>query len=156
MSDRQKFMFFAYNFSCNIISFVHLVITLNCISFGHLVIATSVVTIPLTTPAFYHYTASTDYRRKRSSVHFRAGVNEVSFTVIIRDERLVELDEEFYIELEIPPSAAASCSVVKASPDNATVIIQDDDGECCLKCYKVEHNQSILNAINVPLNITAL
>ena len=58
-------------------------------------------------------------------MHFRAGMNEVSFTVSIHDERLVELDEEFYIELEIPPSAAASCSVVKASPDNATVIIQD-------------------------------
>ena len=89
-------------------------------------------------------------------MHFLAGVNEVSFTVTIRDERLVELDEEFYIELEIPPSAAASCSVVKASPDNATVIIQDDDGECCLKCCNVEHNQNILTAINVHLNITAL
>ena len=89
-------------------------------------------------------------------MHFQAGMNEVSFTVTIRDERLVEVDEEFYIELEIPPSAAASCSVVKASPDNATVIIQDDDGECCLKHCKVEHNQSILIAINVHLNITAL
>ena len=89
-------------------------------------------------------------------MHFRAGMNEVSFTVSIHDERLVELDEEFYIELEIPPSAAASCSVVKASPDNATVIIQDDDGECCLKRCKAEHNQSILNTIHVPFNITAL
>ena len=69
-------------------------------------------------------------------MHFPAGVNEVSFNVTIRDERLVEPDEEFYIELEIPLSAATSCSVVKASPDNATVIIRDDDGECCLKCCK--------------------
>ena len=149
-------MFFAYYFLCNNISFVRLVITVNCISFGHLVIATSVVTIPLTTPAFYHFTASSDYRRKRSSVHFRAGVNEVSFTVTIRDERLVEFDEEFYIELEIPPSAATSCGVVKASPDNATVIIRDDDGECCFKRCKAEHNQNILIATNVPLDITAL
>ncbi len=89
-------------------------------------------------------------------MYFRAGVNEVSFTVAIRDERLIEFDEEFYIELEIPSSAATSCSVVKASPDNATVIIRDDDGECCPKRCKAEHNQNILIAINVCLNITAL
>ena len=89
-------------------------------------------------------------------MYFRAGVNEVTFTVTIRDEGLVELDEEFYIELAISSSAATSCGVVKASPDNATVIIRDDDGECCLKRCKAEHNQNILIAINVPLNITAL
>ncbi len=89
-------------------------------------------------------------------MYFRAGVNEVTFTVTIRDDGLVELDEEFYIELEIPSAAAISCSVVKASPDNATVIIRDDDGECCLKRCKAEHNQNILIAINVHLNIAAL
>ena len=68
-------------------------------------------------------------------MYFRAGVNQVTFTVTIRDEGLVEPDEEFYIELEIP-SAAANRGVVKASPDNATVIIRDDDGECCLKRCK--------------------
>jgi len=76
-------------------------------------------------------------------VYFRAGVNEVSFTVTIRDERLVEVDEEFYIELEIPSAAATSCNVVKDLPDNATVIIRNDDGECCLKRCKAEHNQNI-------------
>ena len=85
-------------------------------------------------------------------MYFRAGVNQVTFTVTIRDEGLVESAEEFYIELEIPPSAATSCSVVKASPDNATVIIRDDDGECCLKRCKAEHNQNILIAISVHLN----
>ena len=89
-------------------------------------------------------------------MYFQAGVNQVSFTVTIRDLGLVELDEEFYIELEIPSAAATSCSVVKASPDNATVIIRDDDGECCLKHCKAEHNQNILIAINVHLNTTAL
>ena len=88
-------------------------------------------------------------------MHFPARVNQVTFTVTILDEGLIESDEEFYIELEIP-SAAASYSVVKGSRDNATVIIQDDDGECCLKRCKAEHNQNILIAIIVPLNITAL
>ena len=113
-------------------SLVNLVTTVNCYSS---------VTIPLTIPVFYHPSASTDYNKlSRKSVNFRAGVNEVSFTVTIRDERLVEPDEEFYIELEIPPSAATSCSVVNGSLDNATVIIQNDDGECCLKRCKAEHN----------------
>ena len=120
-------------------SFVHLVTTVNCYSS---------VTIPLTIPVFYHPSATSDYsRRYRTAVYFRAGVNEVSFTVTIRDERLIELDEEFYIELEIPSAAATSCSVVKGSHDNATVIIRDDDGKCCLKHCKVEHNQNILIAI---------
>ncbi len=88
-------------------------------------------------------------------MYFRGGVNEVSFTVTIRDNRLVEPTEEFYIELEIP-SAAASRSIVKDLPDNATVFIRDDDGECCLKHCKAEHNQNFLIAINVHLNITAL
>ena len=80
-------------------------------------------------PVFYHSAATSDYsRRSRSSVSFPTGKNQVTFTVAIRDEGLVESDEAFYIELEIPPSSA-SRSVVKASPDNATVIIQDDDGE---------------------------
>ena len=78
---------------------------------------------------------------------FPARVNQITFTVTIRDEGLVESDETFYIELEIP-SAAASSNVIKASPDNATVIIQDDDGECCLKRCKAEHNQNILIATN--------
>ncbi len=82
-------------------------------------------------------------------MHFRAGVNEVSFTVTIRDEGLVEVDEEFYIELEIP-SSAANRGVVKASHDNATIVIEDDDGECCLKHCKAEHNQ------NINVNITVL
>ena len=88
-------------------------------------------------------------------MYFQAGKNEVTFTVAIRDEGLVESNEEFYIELEIP-SAAANRGVVKDLPDNATVIIRDDDGECCPKRCKAEHNQTILIAINVPLNITAL
>ena len=100
-------------------------------------------------PIFYHSAATSDYsRRSRSSVSFPSRVNEVTFTVPIRDEGLVEPDEEFYIELEIPSAAATSCSVVKGSLDNATVIIRDDDGECCLKRCKAEHNQNILIAIN--------
>ena len=119
----------------------------------------SSVTISLhwakTFSAFYHPSAPSDYTRLRRSVYFPARVNQVTFTVTIRDEGLVELDEEFYIELEIP-SSATNRGVVTDLPDNATVNIRDDDGECCLKRCKAEHNQNILIAINVHLNITAL
>ena len=71
---------------------------------------------------------------------FRGGVNEVSFTVTIRDERLVESAEEFYIDLEIP-SSAANRGVIKDdnSPSTVTVIIFNDDGECssCALCTTV-------------------
>ena len=119
----------------------------------------SSVTISLhwakTFPAFYRPSANADYSRLRSSVYFRAGVNQVTFSVAIRDEGLAEPNEEFYIELEIP-SSAANRGVVMDFPYNATVIIQDDDGECCLKRCKAEHNQNILVAANVHLDITAL
>ena len=62
-------------------------------------------------------------------MHFRAGVNQVSFTVTIRDEGLFESDEEFYIDLEIP-SAAANLGVIKGNVASATVTILNDDGEC--------------------------
>ena len=112
-----------HNFLCNSISFVHFVITVNCYSS-----TTISLSWAKTIPAFYHPPDPSDYSRPRSSVYFPARVNEVSFTVTIRDERLDESDEEFYIELEIP-SAYANRGVVKASPDNATVIILNDDGE---------------------------
>ena len=64
-------------------------------------------------------------------MYFPARVNEVSFTVTIRDEGQGELNEEFYIDLEIP-SSTANLGVIKddSSPSTATVTILDDDGEC--------------------------
>ena len=64
-------------------------------------------------------------------MYFPVGLNEVFFTVTILDERLVESAEEFYIDLEIP-SSAANLGVIKDdnSPSTVTVTIFDDDGEC--------------------------
>ena len=79
-------------------------------------------------PTFYHPLANSDYsHRSRSSVSFPAGTNEATFTLTIRDDGLIESDEEFYIELEIK-SSAANRGVTKHS-DNAKVIIFDDDSE---------------------------
>ena len=62
-------------------------------------------------------------------MHFPAGVNEVTFTVTILDERLIEPDEDFYVDLEIP-SSAAKRGVIKDSPSTVTLTIVNDDGEC--------------------------
>ena len=62
-------------------------------------------------------------------MYFRAGVNQVTFTVAIRDEGLVEPDEDFYIDLEIP-SSAANLGVIEGNVTLATVTILNDDGEC--------------------------
>ena len=94
-------------------------------------------------PTFYHSAATSDYsQRNHSSVYFPAGTNQATFTVTIRDEGLIEFDEEFYVDLEIPSSAAYRC-VTKHSPDNATVIITDDDSEC--SSIAVSDNENILN-----------
>ena len=62
-------------------------------------------------------------------MYFQAGVNEVSFTVTIRDEGLIEPNETFHIDLEIP-SSAANLNVVEGNITTATVTILHDDGEC--------------------------
>ena len=101
-------------------------------------------------PTFYHSAAASDYSRRCSSVSFPARVNQVTFTVTIRDERLIESNETFYIDLEIP-SAAANRGVTKYSPitncnckhENATVIIINDDSEC--SSIVVCSNKKILN-----------
>ena len=76
-------------------------------------------------------------------MRFPAGVNAVSFTVTIHDDRLVENDEKFFLDLEIP-SAVAARTVIKGCP--ATVNIVNDDGEChftALHIYTNEHNRII-------------
>ena len=56
---------------------------------------------------------------------FYPGRNERSFTVTINDDFILEFDEYFFLDLEIPV-AVATYGVTKASPDRATVNIQDD------------------------------
>ena len=62
-------------------------------------------------------------------MHFPARVNQVTFTVTIRDEGLIEPNEQFYIDLDIP-SSAANLNVVEGKITTATVTIVHDDGEC--------------------------
>ena len=58
---------------------------------------------------------------------FPAGVNVISFNVTIIDDAVAECAELFTLDLEIPPASAAM-SIIKGSPDTATVNIMDDEG----------------------------
>ena len=61
---------------------------------------------------------------------FAARKNVASFSIYIYNNQVAEPTEEFFLDLEIP-AAAEAIGVHKDSPDNATVSIRDDDGECC-------------------------
>ena len=73
-------------------------------------------------------TGDSDYEGDSFSVTFPAGVNVISFNVTIIDDNIAECAKLFTLDLEIP-DAAAAMSVIKGSPDSATVHIMDDDGE---------------------------
>ena len=83
-------------------------------------------------------------------MNFRAGVNEVTFTVTIHDERLVESAEDFYIDLEIP-SAAANLGVIEGKVALARVTILNDDGECSSSAVCTTKNTS--RTINVHTEV---
>ena len=73
------------------------------------------------------FTVSSDYEDESFSVTFPAGVNVMSFNVLIINDNIAELAESFTLGLVIPPASAAM-GVIKGSPDTATVIIMDDEG----------------------------
>jgi len=80
---------------------------------------------------FHLPSGGTDYRSARIPVTFNARRKERTFTVTLRDDVNFEFDEYFFLDLEIPV-AVATYGVTKASPDRATVNIEDD-GETCYK-----------------------
>ena len=78
---------------------------------------------------FHLPSGGTDYRSARIPVTFYPGRNEHTFTVTINDDFILEFDEYFFLDLEIP-TAASVYGVTKGSPDRAIVHIEDD-GETC-------------------------
>ena len=79
---------------------------------------------------------------------FPPGKTSASLTVKIYDDLVAEGTKEFFLNLEIPPAAAAM-GVHSASLDNATVRITDGDSECCSSAlHSGEHNQDIVHLLN--------
>ena len=75
-------------------------------------------------------TGDSDYQGAMFSVTLPAihvNLSTVTFSVPILNDDLAECPEEFFLELEIPPAAAAM-SVLKVAPDTARVSIVDEDG----------------------------
>ena len=53
------------------------------------------------------------------------------FTVSIHDDHLFEKNEEFFLDLEIPPEAIL-IGAFKGSPNRAKIEIVNDDGKYCI------------------------
>ena len=85
---------------------------------------------------------------------FPPGKTTASLTLRISNDLVAESTEELFLDLEIPPAAAA-IGVAKVSPDNATVSITDDDGESCFSApYSSELNQDIVHLHNCLPELT--
>ena len=81
-----------------------------------------------TRPTLYHSSADRDYRTLYTDITISPRQNSYTFNVQIRPDEEPELPEDFYIDLRIIPEAE-SRGVRLASPDTATVVINDDDSE---------------------------
>ena len=78
---------------------------------------------------FHLLSDGTDYRSARIRVTFSSARHVIPFTVTLYDDFILEFDEYFFLDLEIP-AAAAEYGVTKASPDRAIVHIKDDGKTC--------------------------
>ena len=79
---------------------------------------------------------------------FPPGKTSASLTMKIYDDLVAEGTEELFLNLEIPPAAAA-IGVHNVSPDTATVRITDGDSECYSSAlHSGEHNQDIVHLLN--------
>ena len=81
-----------------------------------------------TRPTPYHSSADQDYRTLDTDITISPRQNSYTFNVQINPDEELELPEEFYLDLWIAPEAE-SRGVRLASPDTATVVINDDDSE---------------------------
>ncbi len=70
-------------------------------------------------------TVAEDYTDKRETLSFAAGETTKKFSIIVNDDRVGELNEQFRIVLESPTGGA-----VLGAISQTTVIILDNDGGC--------------------------
>ena len=73
-----------------------------------------------------------DYRGREFPVFFPAGATKTNFGFPIVNDDIFELDENFFITLEIP-QPATNIGIMRGEPVQATVTIRDDEGECVLQ-----------------------
>ena len=66
-----------------------------------------------------------DYNSGPYNVTFPAGVTNVSFNVLINNDNILEVNEEFNLIIR----HSSSSSITTGSPHNTTVIILNDDSK---------------------------
>ena len=87
-----------------------------------------------------------DYRCNACNRTLVAGTNSVLFDIIISDDNILELDEEFMlsnISTFIPSSS--SIRVIMGSPESTAVVIEDNDCKLYIHtlCYTVRKTHKI-------------
>ena len=90
-------------------------------------------------------------------MYFSATKRVSSFKIYISNDEVVESTEEFFLDLEIPSNAVAA-GAINGSPENATVIIANDDGECCSSAlfYSSNTTKTVCISLNVCLKLPAV
>ena len=72
-----------------------------------------------------------DYIGREFSASFPARSTKANFSIPIVNDDIFELDENFYLTLEIP-QPAANIGVMRGKPFQATVTIINDESECSI------------------------
>ena len=80
-----------------------------------------------------------DYDSVENSVVITAGQTTASLNIPVKDDKILEDNEEFKVSIR---RFSLIGRVVLGNPDEATVIIIDDDGnQCIIEVYQIwDHN----------------
>ena len=72
-----------------------------------------------------------DYIGREFPVSFPARATKANFSIPIVNDDIFELDENFFLTLEIP-QPAANIGVIRGEPFQATITIINDESECSI------------------------
>ena len=88
-----------------------------------------------------------DYIGREFLVTIQAGETKATFSIPIVNDNIFELDENFFLTLEIP-QPAVDIGVKRGDPHMATVTITNDERECSIATYPhftIPHSPTLLS-----------
>ena len=83
------------------------------------------------TPHIVQYLASADYVSSTVDLVLRPSISKQCVLIPVTNDTVPEAPEDFSVVLSMTTPLAG----VVLTPDNATVVINDDDGECSDSCH---------------------
>ena len=81
-----------------------------------------------------------DYGSGPYNVIFPADTNTTQFDITINDDKVLDIDKNFILTIN---TSSLSRSIMVADPNQATVVIEDDDGKYYIKInykYRIKIN----------------